>query len=1040
MDRNIQDIIDNRTQTGKEIINPFPGLRPFSIHESHLFFGREGQSEEVLLKLARNRFVSIIGPSGSGKSSFIYCGIIPILYGGFIESSGNGWKVISTRPGKSPVDNLAEALATEELSYQQASEEDKFVKKTLIATLLRTHSQGLVEAISQHESADKNFLLIVDQFEELFRFKKGEDGKDAENEAVAYIELLIEAIQNKNLPIYVVITMRSDFIGECAYFPNLTEKINESYYLLPQMTREQKSLAITGPVAVGGAKIAPRLMQQLLDDLGDNADQLPIMQHALMRTWSYWATVHRDNEPIDVQHYEAIGRMEGALSQHADEAYSELNDKQKRLCETLFKSLTDKGGDVNGIRRPTRLAEIASIADASEEDVIKIIDKFREPGRALLTPHAGVVLHSDSIIDISHESLMRIWLRLKKWVEEEAEGIRMYLRLAEASAKYQVGQAGLWRPPDLQLALNWQLKQKPTLQWAQRYDPAFERVMAFLEFSKKSYETEQRSKEILQKKALRRARAVALILGLFAIISVGFLIFAITQQIRAKEQAEIARKNEQKAKVQTRLALISERNAKNQRIFAEQQRAKAKEQEQLARESEQIAQQERLKAELSEQEALKQQKIAQEERVRAEDNERVAKEQTSIAIKEKNNAYQSRLLSIAQAMAVKSLQVIDMDLKLLTSGQAYAFNAQYGGKEDDPYIYEGLYYAVKKSKDESFNNLKGHSDNVRSLISANTGNYVYSAGSDGKILRWDIENPEKTYTSLDQEKNSIVRTLALSRDNKWLAGGGEFSFIKIYNLSRLDNPPQKIKIPSRLIWFLSYTQADQGLVFSDSSSVYHYDFKAFNQLYRATSKINTIAVSPVHNTVALGNQAGQVIMLNLDKNGAESMLFQNKEPITAISFSQDGQLLAVGDTKGIVKVWDVKKQELISTLVGHSARINNVSFSWDDKKLATGSWDKTVRLWNTSKWANLPIVLKDHPDWVWSVAFSADNDKLLAGCRDSFVRIWPTNAKTLADMICGKTKRNMSKKEWEQFVAEVTDVPYEKTCPVLPAGEGIINQ
>jgi WD40 repeat protein len=148
----------------------------------------------------------------------------------------------------------------------------------------------------------------------------------------------------------------------------------------------------------------------------------------------------------------------------------------------------------------------------------------------------------------------------------------------------------------------------------------------------------------------------------------------------------------------------------------------------------------------------------------------------------------------------------------------------------------------------------------------------------------------------------------------------------------------------------------------------------------------------------------------------------------------------VGDTKGIVKVWDVKKQELVSTLVGHAARINNVSFSWDNKKLATGSWDKTVRLWNTAKWENLPIVLKDHPDWVWSVAFSANSDKLLAGCRDSFVRIWPTNAKTLADMICSKTKRNLSKKEWEQFVADVTDIPYEKTCPVLPTGEGIENQ
>lgn len=167
------------------------------------------------------------------------------------------------------------------------------------------------------------------------------------------------------------------------------------------------------------------------------------------------------------------------------------------------------------------------------------------------------------------------------------------------------------------------------------------------------------------------------------------------------------------------------------------------------------------------------------------------------------------------------------------------------------------------------------------------------------------------------------------------------------------------------------------------------------------------------------------------------MLFQSKTPITSLAYNQDGTLLATGDIKGIVKVWNIERGELITTLVGHGALINNIRFSWDNKKLATGSWDKTVRLWNATKWENLPIVLKDHPDWVWSVAFSADNDKLLAGCRDSFVRVWPTNTKTLADMICTKSKRNMSKKEWEQFVAETHDIPYEKTCQALPYGEGI---
>ncbi|MCA6407486.1 MAG: High-affnity carbon uptake protein Hat/HatR, partial [Cytophagales bacterium] len=379
--------------------NPFPGLRPFKIEESHLFFGREGQSDEVLLKLSKNRFVGVIGPSGSGKSSFIYCGVIPILYGGFLTDASPNWEVIVTRPGSAPIDNLSEALLKSAKDYNMADTEDKKIKRTIVSTLLKSSSLGLVEAIQQsRRSADINYLVLVDQFEELFRFKDGSDPNSV-NESLAFINLLMEAINYEDAPIYVAITMRSDFIGECAQFPDLTRKINDSHYLIPQMTREQKRRAIEGPVAVGNATIAPRLVQQLLNDLGDNPDQLPILQHALMRTWSYWGRYKdSEDENLDLKHYEAIGTMAEALSQHANEAYDELDEDQKKICEAIFKAITERRGENFGIRRPTRLNEIASISDVSEADVIAVIDKFREPGRSLLTPAYGISLHGRSMI------------------------------------------------------------------------------------------------------------------------------------------------------------------------------------------------------------------------------------------------------------------------------------------------------------------------------------------------------------------------------------------------------------------------------------------------------------------------------------------------------------------------------------------------------------------------------------------------------------------------------------------------------------------
>src|SRR5882762_8919085 len=610
MSQSVDQMLGHSSLVGTE--NPFPGLRPFKIEESHLFFGREGQSDEVLLKLSKSRFVGVIGPSGSGKSSFIYCGVLPILYGGFLTDASPNWEVVVTRPGANPIDNMAESLLGSAKEYNNADPEDKKIKRTIVSTLLRSSSLGLVEAIQQsRRSEDINYLILVDQFEELFRFKDSTDPNSV-NESLAFINLLMEAVNYEDSPIYVAITMRSDFIGDCAQFPDLTRKINDSHYLIPQMTRDQKRRAIEGPVAVGGAKVAPRLVQQLLNDLGDNPDQLPILQHALMRIWSYW-TRYKDyeDEAVDLKHYEAIGTMSEALSQHANEAYDELDDEQKRICEIMFKAITEKRGENFGIRRPTRLNEMAAIADVSEQDVIEVIEKFREPGRSLLTPAYGTPLGSKSMVDISHESLMRIWVRLKNWVDDEAEAVQMYQRLAEAASQYQVGKAGLWRPPDLQLALNWQAKHKPTLVWGQRYHPAFERTMIFLEYSKKEFETEQRIKELEAKRRLQRARVVAAVLGTFLVVALIAFVYALIQQTEAKRQEKLAKDNEAKAVVQTKLAVA--------------EKARAEKQTEIAKAQTKIAEEATRQAELNLEEAKRQKAIAEEQTSLAVKNEILAK-------------------------------------------------------------------------------------------------------------------------------------------------------------------------------------------------------------------------------------------------------------------------------------------------------------------------------------------------------------------------------------------------------------------------------
>lgn len=1047
------------TFTEKQLLtaNPFPGLRPFKIEESHLFFGREGQSDEVLLKLSKNRFVAVIGPSGSGKSSFIYCGVMPILYGGFLTDASPNWEVVVTRPGAGPIDNLAESLLRHSPEYEDADAEEKRIKRTIFSTLLKSSSLGLVEAIQQNRrDKDVNYLVLVDQFEELFRFKESHDSNSI-NETLAFVNLLIEAANYPDAPIYIAITMRSDFIGDCAQFPELTRKINDSHYLIPQLTREQKRRAIEGPVAVGGAVIAPRLTQQLLNDLGDNPDQLPILQHALMRTWSYW-TEYRDyeDEPVDLKHYEAIGTMSEALSLHANEAYDELNEEQKRICEVMFKAITEKRGENFGIRRPTRLSEIAAIADVSEEDVIGVIEKFREPGRSLLTPSHGTPLNGKSMIDISHESLMRIWVRLKNWVDDEAEAVQMYTRLAEAAAMYQVGKAGLWRPPDLQLALNWQAKHKPTLVWGQRYNPAFERTMIFLEYSKKEWETEQRIKEIEQKRKLQRVRITALVMGAATVISLVFLVYALLQQDIARQEKERAELERQEAQLQRNKAEENARAAEEARKIAEARRLEAEEAQKAEAEQRAVAEQARLDAEQRRIQAEEARREADLQRDRANAQTQLALQREQEAIQAREASQRLRYISISKAMAIKSKELIsDPEQQSLLAQQAYIFNTAHAGYKYDNDVYNGLYYALRNRKHPLTLSLEGHlKGGARALETRKNHNFIYSGGSDGKIIQWRFSGSQWEAQEIvhdrihdnDRLNDYLVFSMDISPDEKWLAAGGLYSlnrdknYVELYDLNNLKAAPKKIMGYKSDIGDIHFTPDSKGFYARDNSgqSIRYSDLSSAREVIAVKGKISALELSPDGTKLAGAGVNGELFIWDIRNNYAETVISIPNASLTAVCFSPDSKTIVVGSTSG--QVFIIENGRISRTLSGHTATITNIRFNFKGTFMATASKDWTIRLWNYEELATRqPIVLSDH-DWVWNLAFTPDDEQLIAGIQsvketkigqvDQTIHAWPTRIETMSGYLCGYLRRNMNKEEWDTYVAD--DLPYEKTCEQLP--------
>lgn len=481
---------------------PFPGLRPFKASEFQLFNGRDGQAEELIKRLKKHHFLSVIGSSGTGKSSLIRAGLIPQLLAGYLHGAGTNWDIAICRPGRDPVENLAVALArirTRSNNKEQIRNELNSIEPPLSQSIY-----GILEINELLNPTDKpqkdksNLLIIIDQFEELFRFKRDNLGKpDIENH---FVNLLLKASLNPEVPVYVIITMRSEFLGDCAKYRGLPEAINEGQYLVPQLSRSQLQEVIEDPILLAGKTISPGLVELLVNEIEESKvkkdlDQLPILQHALMRTYNE-AMRQTGTAEITYEHYIAAGSMENALANHAEKKYDELSDgkskesfKQK-IAKIIFQALTDASTEQKKGRRPTELkilCEIAASIKANEQQVYEVTNHFRDTETSFIMPPSNTPLYPELIMDISHESLMRQWSRLKDWAKEESENTIMLTILSSNQKRKEEGKKEYLAGKELKTMSAWYDTFNPQPAWAKRVSPDFEKSFTYLKESRQKH-------------------------------------------------------------------------------------------------------------------------------------------------------------------------------------------------------------------------------------------------------------------------------------------------------------------------------------------------------------------------------------------------------------------------------------------------------------------------------------------------------------------------------------------------------------------------
>ncbi len=490
---------------------PYPGLRPFQRDETDIFFGRENHADDLVAVLEQTHFLVVLGPSGCGKSSLVRAGLLPALDIGFMASAGAYWSMATLTPGNQPFSRLASQLLKDEIfaeSYGMAVKGDEFALGILEAELRRG-------PLALHEILDAsplpegcNLHILVDQFEELFRYHRESSGE----EAAAFVALLLEA--SKHSKVFITLTMRADFIGDCALYQGLPEAVNRGSFLTPRLSRAEMTDAISMPVKVFGGQVHPALVNHLLNEAVGQQDQLPLLQHALMRMW----TLDQDQH-LTLEEFEDLGGLSSSLSIHADQVFAELSPGQQKIAEMMFCRLTEGASGSRDTRRPAKANDIKELTGATLQQLTEIVEVFRKPGRSFLSTGVDEELTDNSVIDISHESLIRQWRRLREWTENEAKRAETYRQLARAANRWKSQKGELYRGRDLQQALSWREKFSPTPEWAVRYNKPqnleFKLAMDFLTASENARNKEIENKRREQTRKQNRIRLVAVLSSLF---------------------------------------------------------------------------------------------------------------------------------------------------------------------------------------------------------------------------------------------------------------------------------------------------------------------------------------------------------------------------------------------------------------------------------------------------------------------------------------------------------------------------------------------
>jgi WD40 repeat protein/DNA-binding SARP family transcriptional activator len=443
---------------------PFKGLAPFEVSDAEYFFGRERLVAELVARLVGAPLLGVVGPSGSGKSSVVRAGLLPALASGVLPGSEE-WMQVLMRPGEHPLEELRSAAA------------------------------GV--------GSERKLVLAVDQFEETFTACRDED------ERAAFVSEL-ERIPRRDAGAVVLVALRADYYGRCAAYSGLSSLLAANHVLVGSMRHVDLRRAVVGPADRVGLHVEPDLAEALISDVEDEPGALPLLSTALLELWQ-----RRDGLRLRLASYEATGGVRGAVARIAEEAFGRLDETHQALARTVLLRLAEVEPEGGVERRRLSLEELESAGGEGVATVLRLLADAR-----LLTVSAGSV-------EFAHEALLREWPRLREWIEDDREDLKIHRNLSSAAQEWR----RLGRDED---ALYRGARLAEARDWAERGDPG--PTEPEREFLAASFDRAQRARRVRRRWLTIAFGALAL--GLVAIAAVA--VVAVNQRNDAERQRNIA--------------------------------------------------------------------------------------------------------------------------------------------------------------------------------------------------------------------------------------------------------------------------------------------------------------------------------------------------------------------------------------------------------------------------------------------------------------------------------------------------------------------